>query len=81
MNPAEIRSVVMEVLESVAPEIDKSVLDPRKPLRGQVDLDSMDWLNCELELSRRFGLEIPEQDYSRLGTLEAIIAYLEERLR
>jgi acyl carrier protein len=51
-------------------------LKPKRPLRDQVDLDSMDWLNFLVALSERFKVEIPETDYKRLGTLDEIVAYL-----
>jgi hypothetical protein len=33
-----------------------------------------------IELHARTGVEIPESDYVRVGTLDALLAYLAERL-
>ena len=41
----------------------------------------MDWLNVILGLHERFGVDIPESDYARLTTLDAIVTYLDGRLR
>jgi acyl carrier protein len=49
-------------------------------LREQVDLDSMDWLNVIVGFHERFGVDIPEADYDKLTTLDAIVAYLAGRL-
>jgi acyl carrier protein len=46
------------------------------PLRGQVDLDSMDWLNVIIGFHERFPAEIPEADYATLVTLNDIAGYL-----
>ncbi len=81
MDRTEIRAVVTQVMNEIAPAIELSALRPEEPLRAQIDLDSMDWLNCVIELGRRLNLEIPENDYGRLATLEALLAYLEARLR
>jgi hypothetical protein len=43
-----------------------------KPLRSQVDLDSMDWLNFIIGLHQRFRVDIPEADYATLTTLDEI---------
>ena len=76
MNNEEIRNVVFETLKTIAPELDESDLKPDRPLRDQVDLDSMDWLNFLVGLHQRLHVEIPEADYRRLTTLNAVVDYL-----
>jgi acyl carrier protein len=71
-----VRDEVIAVLKSIAPEIEEAALDPARPLRDQIDLDSMDWLNVIVALHERLGVEIPETDYAQLTTLDAITAYL-----
>jgi acyl carrier protein len=80
MNIAEVRAGVLAELKRIAPELEDGELAPAKPLREQVDLDSMDWLNFIVALHERFKVEIPESDYARLGTLEQTIAYLGKKL-
>ena len=70
----EIRKVVLEELRRIAPELED--VQAAKPLRDQVDLDSMDWLNFLVALDERLKVEIPEADYRKLGTLDQIVAYL-----
>jgi acyl carrier protein len=76
----DIRAGVIAAIQAIAPEVDASGLDPARRLRDQVDLDSMDWLNVIVGLHERFGIEIPEADYARLATLDAIGTYLRARL-
>ncbi|AOI61604.1 MULTISPECIES: acyl carrier protein [Burkholderia cepacia complex] len=76
MNNADTLSVVLETLASIAPEIDPSTLRTDRPLRSQVDLDSMDWLNFLTGLHARLKVDIPERDYGRLVTLDDIVSYL-----
>jgi acyl carrier protein len=80
MNQAEIRATVLAELKRIAPEIEDGELDAAKPLREQVDLDSMDWLNFLVALHERLKVEIPESDYARLGTLDQTVDYLARRL-
>ncbi|MGX2039997.1 hypothetical protein ACWJKU_07660 [Methylocaldum sp. MU1018] len=42
MNPDEIRDIVIATLTGIAPEVEPGELSPSRPLRDQVDLDSMD---------------------------------------
>ena len=76
MTNDEIRSIVFQTLKTIAPELEESELQPDRPLRDQVDLDSMDWLNFLVGLHQRTRVEIPEADYRKLTTLNALVAYL-----
>ena len=80
MNEAEIRTVALSVLKSIAPEIEEDELRDDRPLRNHVDLDSMDWLNFLLGLHRELKVEIPEADYANLVTLNDVTAYLLQRV-
>ena len=77
MTAEEIRKVVLAELKRIAPELED--VAPAKPLRDQVDLDSMDWLNFLVALNERLRIEIPEADYRKLGTLEQIVDYLAKK--
>lgn len=79
MDAEEIRKVVLAELKRIAPELED--VAPAKPLRDQVDLDSMDWLNFLVALNERLKIEIPEADYRKLGTLEQIVGYLTAKAR
>ena len=80
MNASELRSTVIEILQSIAPELDEALLRDNRPLRLQVDLDSMDWLNFLIGLSQRLKVAIAESDYGQLVTLNDVLAYLQARL-
>ena len=80
MSRDEIRAGVVAELTAIAPEIEEGDLTDSDLLRDQVDLDSMDWLNVIVGLHQRFGIDVPETDYARLGTLDAIVAYIADRL-
>ena len=80
MNDAELRSTVLATLLSIAPEVDATLLRDNRPLRLQVDLDSMDWLNFLIGLSQQLKVDIAESDYGQLVTLKDLLAYLQARL-
>ncbi|MDO9602641.1 MAG: phosphopantetheine-binding protein, partial [Rhodocyclaceae bacterium] len=69
----DIRAVVLATLQSIAPEVETDALRGDRPLRNQVDLDSMDWLNFLLGLNKRLKVEIPEVDYRKLITLDDVV--------
>ena len=79
MTPEEIQAVVLEILRKIAPEMAGAKLLPDKPLREQLELDSMDFLNFVIGLNKRLGVSVPESDYRILDTLDHCVAYLARR--
>jgi len=76
-----VRATILSVLGEIAPEADLGRVRGDVPLREQLDLDSMDLLNFVVGLHAALDVDIPERDYGRLTTLDACVAYLEERKR
>jgi acyl carrier protein len=79
MDEQAIRAGVIAAICEVAPEVEPAQLSGARALREQVDLDSMDWLNVIIGWHRRFGIDIPEPDYARLPTVDAVVAYIGQR--
>jgi acyl carrier protein len=80
MNDTELRAAVIAELRTIAPEVDGDELRDDRPLRRQVDLDSLDWLNFLVGLHQRLAVEIPEVDYPQLASIDDLIGYLRARL-
>ena len=80
MNDSDLRSTVLTTLLSIAPEVEAGLLKDSRPLRLQVDLDSMDWLNFLIGLSQQLKVEIAGSDYADLVTLKDLLDYLRARL-
>jgi acyl carrier protein len=76
MTPEEIREVVLDILENIAPDEDLSALVDDVPLREQLELDSMDFLDIVMELRKRYRVQIPEDDYVELATMQSTVNYL-----
>jgi len=77
MNRDQLKSTALDVLRGIAPEVEPNTLEPAIPLRHQVDLDSMDWLNFLIGLHERLGVNIPESEYANLVTLDNVLDFLQ----
>jgi acyl carrier protein len=75
----EITQTVLRILGEIAPEADLDRIKPDVEFRDQLDLDSMDLLNFAVAVDEELGVDIPESDYGRIGTLESFVRYLAER--
>ncbi|MEX0978716.1 MAG: acyl carrier protein [Pirellulales bacterium] len=76
MNPAEIKEAILDILENIAPDEDLSGLVDDIPLREQLELDSMDFLDIVMELRKRYRVQVPEDDYVELATMTSTVNYL-----
>ena len=73
---ADVRQIVIDIISDIAPDEDVSNLNDAVSLREQLDLDSMDFLDIVMELRKRHKVEVPQEDYPKLATLESCVAYL-----
>lgn len=60
MKEPELRAIVIATLKTIAPEVEEGDLHADKPLRNQVNLDSMDWLNFLIGLHEKLKVNIPK---------------------
>lgn len=81
MSPSDIRQVVLDILERIAPDEDLSNLDDSLPFREQMELDSMDFLDIVMELRKQYRVQIPEEDYPHLVTMDSTVQYLTPKLK
>jgi len=76
MTKDQIRAAILRNLSAIAPEADLEALDPRRDLRDQLDIDSVDFMNFVVALHQDLGVDVPEADYPKLSSLDACVAYL-----
>jgi acyl carrier protein len=76
MTDEQVRELILNIIHDIAPDEDLSDVKPDVRLRDQLDLDSMDFLDIVMELRKRHKIEVPEEDYMQLSTLNGCVAYL-----
>ena len=76
MTKDEVKTAVIAALRRIAPEADPASLRSDLPIRDQVDLDSMDFLNFLMELHNALGVDIPETAYRQVATLDGCVEYV-----
>ncbi|QDV63524.1 MULTISPECIES: acyl carrier protein [Crateriforma] len=81
MTPEEIRSEILDILDDISPDEDLDSLDDDKPFREQLELDSMDFLDIVMELRKRHRVQIPEEDYGNLASMQSTVTYLEPKMK
>lgn len=80
MNKDAIRQEVKNIISTIVPDEDLSVMTNSGIIREEVSLDSMDFLDIIMELRKRHKVEVPEADYKFFGTLDSCADYLEPKM-
>jgi len=80
MNETELKALIIRQIGEIAPEIEPGMVGPDEDIREACDLDSMDFLNLVIALHEATGVDIPEEDYPHLRTLNEGSAYLAKAL-
>jgi acyl carrier protein len=80
MTSDEIRSTLLTCLIDVAPEIADEEIEDDADLRDELDLDSMDILRWVQGIHKALHVEIPEEDYGKIASLQDAIAYVAARV-
>ena len=76
MTEDQVKQIVIDIINEIAPDEDTTDIKPDVRLRDQLDLDSMDFLDIVMELRKQHGIEVPEEDYPKLASLDSCAEYL-----
>ena len=80
MTEEEVVVAIKDIITIVNPDEDVTNVDPSERLRDQLDLDSMDFLDIVMELRKHYGVQVPEEDYKELATIDGCVRYLHPML-
>ena len=72
----EVRTKVLDIIADIALDDDVTGIKDEVALRDQLDLDSMDFLDIVMELKKRHKIEVPQEDYTRLASMQSCVEYL-----
>jgi acyl carrier protein len=79
MSDQDLIDRLRRILGDVAPDLDIATVAIDADLRNDIGLDSMDFLNFVIAISKELGVAIPEADYGKVATLGNSSAYVAAR--
>lgn len=79
MNEDEIKQIIFQLLKKIAPDTEPSQLKPDENIRETLNIDSFDSLQFLVVLHDKIGIEIPEEDYGKVNSLNSLTKYLLEK--
>lgn len=79
MTDAEIRQTIFQLLKQIAPDTEPEQLKPDDNIREKLEIDSFDSLRFIVRLDEKLGVEIPEQDYGKITTVNGLVKYIMDK--
>lgn len=72
----KVKAIIAEQLS-----VDKEEITMETHLVDDLKADSMDMVEMVMAMEEEFGIEIPDEEAEKLTRVEAIVEYLERRLK
>lgn len=76
MTEQQVQAEMKLIFRKIAPEIEFDRLDLSKPLRDQVEIDSLDFYNILVKLHEVTGVVVPDSVVIELPCLRDLIEYV-----
>ncbi|BDY11753.1 acyl carrier protein [Hydrogenimonas cancrithermarum] len=81
MTKEEIKKTIVEAIYEIAPEHEGEEIPEKENLQESLEIDSYDFLNLLTALAEKLGVEVPEEDYGKVDTLEHMVDYFSNHMK
>lgn len=79
MNPEILHQTIVVLLQQIAPDTEPATLKLEENIRETLNIDSFDFLQFVIALHEKTGVEIPEEDYGKINTIQNAIEYIQNK--
>jgi acyl carrier protein len=77
---ADAEATIRSILAELFPDRDVAAVPSDAPLGDALEIDSMAQIDLVLEIERRTGIHVPDEDIELLTSIDVAAAYLADRL-
>jgi acyl carrier protein len=79
MNSEILHQTIVVLLQQIAPDTVPATLKLEENIRETLNIDSFDFLQFVIALNEKTGVEIPEEDYGKINTIQNAIEYIQNK--
>jgi acyl carrier protein len=76
MTKEEIKAIIFQVLRQVAPDATPETLSDTANIRAELEMDSFDFLQMMVAINEKTQVDIPEQDYAKVVSIQTLTDYI-----
>lgn len=78
MKRDELQKMIIKEIIEVAPDIEEDVIEVSANIQRSLEIDSFDFLKILTAMHQNTGVEVPEDDYAKVGSVEDMATYFLE---
>lgn len=79
MTEEQVQQELKKIFKKVAPEIEFDLINLNRPLRDQVEIDSMDFYKILVEINKATRVNVPDSVILELQNLKDLISFVAKK--
>lgn len=79
MNIDELENMIIKEILEIAPDVEEDEIELDENIQRSLEIDSFDFLKILTAMHDKTGVEVPEADYAKVGTVKDMAEYFLEK--
>lgn len=75
MTKDELKNMIVKEILEIAPDIEEDEIEFNANIQRSLEIDSFDFLKILTAMHQKTGVEVPEADYAKVGSVEEMANY------
>lgn len=80
MTKEELQSEIIKAILEIAPDVEADEIEVGENIQRSLEIDSFDFLKILTAMHEKTGVEVPEADYAKVGSVEDMANYFIDNL-
>lgn len=76
MKKDEVLNEFAKIFHQITPEVDFKKINPMRPLRDQIEIDSLDFYRILAEVQKKLDVYVPDSKFRELKNLEDLANFI-----
>ncbi|QOP41327.1 acyl carrier protein [Sulfurimonas marina] len=80
MTKEELQTMIIKAILEIAPDVEEEEIELTANIQRSLEIDSFDFLKILTAMHEKTGVEVPEADYAKVGSVEEMANYFIDNL-
>ncbi len=80
MTKEELQNMIIHAILEIAPDVEEDEIELSANIQRSLEIDSFDFLKILTAMNEKTGVEVPEADYAKVGSVEEMTSYIIDNL-
>ncbi|MFT7859710.1 MAG: phosphopantetheine-binding protein [Sulfurimonas sp.] len=76
MTKEELQRMIVQAILEIAPDVEEDEIELNANIQRSLEIDSFDFLKILTAMNEKTGVEVPEADYAKVGSVSEMADYI-----